>query len=638
MPFDLKTARPVYPSGAENGRGFDLSSAKPVETIGGRPVITVNVPPEKPLRPLGQRIVHGAVENLPLIGGIAGGMLGSVPGGAVGGELGTIAKQGIEGLYYGKPMTTGGMLKEQALQSGGMAAGESVGRYALDPALKYGATKAARFLWPAKEGAAEAQALLRAHGGTLSAGQAVKGGVPATTEKLASLGIFGRPVYERLSESNQGALQSARDELINQYSKIPAETIAKRSGTLVQDVLKSGDQAFSGAADKMYSDFSNQVLEKTSNLPMGGRTVDMGPIRAWAQRIADQYARVGKAAPAVIQDALRTPSNVTFADAQFDRSLALKRLRDLQTGTSKDTASLAYYKELQGKILGQMDSAAQKLDPELYKQYRQISDFYRRGKEAFGNDVVLGLLDKNPEKVAESLYASGNVSEITQLKATLRAAKRLDPKLDTDTAWNNLRGSYLNQLFLKSSMRGAEGDVKGAALQRSISEAKNLRTMNALFGRDDAQKIAKLVSSMRVAQSPMEHGGGLEMAIPLGQGAAIGALVRYGVAGAAGYGAYKYGGASPEEAFATAGVVLMTPRVLAKLMTNPETVNALVGLQRMSRADPKFIPLLSKVIMEETAVKNQLAAQTSAGQGIGGGNGDRNANQGYSPKIHDVPQ
>jgi hypothetical protein len=574
----------------------------------------------------------GIVEHAPLVGGIVGGMVGNVPGAAIGAELGTIAKQAAD-VEAGKTVTTPGLLKEQAINAGSMALGEGAGRYVLSPVMEKilgaGARGVQRLggLQP-RPGAREAQEALQGGGGSLSVGQAVRGTAPELTEKVARLGIFGRPVFEQLDEANQAVLKKARDDLVSSYSTVAPEAIAKRSGTLFQTAMTKGEDAFQSAAKGWYTNldahvdqFAKKQIEVQRTIP--GRTgmlvdekgapllnvppqtvsktittdkvVDTTSIRNLAKTELQKYDAINKAPPSVLTEMAGLPQTISFGDAQFARSAALKRIRDLRTGSSKDTASLAYLSQYQGQLTGAMDASAQRLPGNLYAEYRRISDAYRRGSTAFGNDVIVDMISKRPEDVADYLYQSGNVSEVVQAKATLRQAKQFDPSIDTDRVWKNLQASYLTRLFSTPSARGAEGEVVGRSLTKAAASEKNLRTMNALFSPGEAAQIRSVFDTARIVQAPAKSGHNLELAIPIGQGAAISALA---------YGAYTDPKHRPEEV-AGAAAVLLAPRVFAKLMTNPETVNALLRLPRMSPRDPKLIPLLTKIGVQREVAEIQ---------------------------------
>jgi len=528
---------------------------------------------------------------LPLAGGVVGGMAGNVPGAAIGAEVGTIAKQAID-VSQGKPVTTGGLLKEQALETGGMALGEGSGRAisgVTEKILGAGVRGIQKLggLEP-RPGAREAQKTLQGEGGTLSVGQAVKGSVPEIAEKVGRLGVFGRPIFEKLDEVNQQALKTTRDNLIKSYSTIPPDVIAKRSGTLFQDVVKSGEEWFNKFSTGLYQQFD-------AKLP-NSKIVDTTEIKRWAGEELKRYDAVNKRPPAVLVEIANTPMNLSFGEAQFDRSLALKKIRDLETGSSKDTASLSYLKQYQSKVLGAMDQGAQKLPGDLYGEYRKISDVYRRGSTAFHNDVIMQMMSKNPESVADYLYQTGNVSEVTQAKATLRQAKKFDPSLDTEGTWKNLQAAYLTRLFTASSAKGVEGEVVGKGMTKALGSEKNSRTLNAMFDKDEVGKIKSIVDSARISQGTAKGGGNLELAIPIGQGAAIAALTTE---------SYSHPGHEGKSALA-AGAVLLGPRVLAKMLTNPETVNALLSLPRLSPRNPKVIPALTKIGVQKELIEKEL--------------------------------
>lgn len=505
-----------------------------------------------------------------ILGGIGGGIVGG-PGGALGGtalgaSIGTSAEQVIRGLR-GAPVgkmqspdgtpyetSTGAVLHEQlgnvAEQSLMQMGGEVVG--ALGGAAVKAMSPAARV------GALAAQKTLAKEGGGLSAAQAVESPTLDLVESFARAGAGGKGRFIALDKANADALQATKNNLIQSISKAPADDVV--AGQAFKDAVSNGDKAHGEAAADLYKNFDATTQ---------GALVDTKPLQVFSQGIVDQLKRTGNVGKTdsggqLLDQMASVPNTMTFADAQELRSNLLARVRDLRArgddGKAMRNATVA------AQIVDKaMEESARNLPPEVFKQFREINAFYKEGKDAFNNDIITNLMLKNPERVGETLFRNGNVTEILQAQKTLQLAQRLDKggKINADEVTNGLRAGYLNGMLTAKPATNIEGETTAKSLMKDLASAKTDRQFAVMFTPQQLDAISEFgrTAYLTLNNKPSNFG----ILAPLLQASAIGDLAL----NASGSGT---GTKSP----ALDVGIIAAPAILAKVLTNPKAVGVLI--------------------------------------------------------------
>ena len=365
-------------------------------------------------------IARNAVEQLPLVGSIVGGIAGA-PGGpitsaggtALGTTIGTSAKQLIQNLAEDKKLSPTETLKEQGanvatqtvldIAGSGVVAGLNKTAQALSPVIREGVTKA--------------QDMLIKKGGSLSGAQVAESAPIELMEAFARSGAGGKHAFITLDKNNAKVLNAITDDIISSASKNPVSDA--RAGKLFQSAISRGGEAHQYASSQLYASFDNSILGKNIS-------VDMMPVKTFATDMLDKFKvinDVGKtdAGGVLINRLAGQNDKLSFVNAHNLRSELLQIVRDLKATNSEGTAIRNASIAAQ-KLEASMEAGAKTAGQDIYKQYRGISEFYKKGKAAFDNDVIVNLMNKNPERVGETLFQSGNVSDIIQAKASLRQA------------------------------------------------------------------------------------------------------------------------------------------------------------------------------------------------------------------------
>lgn len=565
MAFDPQTAKVV------EGGGFDPSSAKPVRL---NPAPTLEeFQAQKPTANESQLVQMGrfARENAPLIGSILGGVagaaagpagsvaLGSLLGTTLGTSIGTSARQLARRVQLKETKEPKQALGEYVTNITEQAMYDLVGQ-GIGKGI---ATVVEKAVPLAREGADIAQRALRREGGTLTMAQAAESPTFGLAESFARAGAGGKGQFIRLEKRNADAIQAIKDSLIRKMTQGPVDD--KVAGKLFQNVIKQGEGAHSSAATALYKDFDNRV---------GNVLVDTRALREAGQAVADEYARIGnvgktEAGGRLIDQVKSIGNQLTFSDVHLLRSNLLATTRDLKAA-GQETKALLHAGQFLRQAEDAMENAAAKLPGNLYKEYREISSFYRKGKEAFNNDIIRSLMDSHPERVGEELFRSGNVTEIIQAKASLRQAKRYKPDLDPSATLNKLRAGYLNAMLTAKAATTKEGETVAVNMMKELATAKTSRQFQVMFNETQRKAIDEFSRTAFLAASnrPSQFG----ILAPILQAGAIGLVLA---------------GDPDAKDLMQSGAIIFSPYLLSKVMTNPAAVSILTkGLKLPAGTSP----------------------------------------------------
>lgn len=502
------------------------------------------------------------IEHAPAIGSVAGGIAGTVtagPGGglagtALGTSIGTSVKQ-IAGRLKGgeQPIAgEGGIVHEQMKNIVEQTTYDMLGNV-----IGAGLSKAGQAVMPkAREGAVRAQELLREKGGSLSAAQAVDSPTLNLAESFARAGAGGKGQFAKLDKGNATALQAIKSDLIE---KISADPINDRvAGKLFQDAIGKGEVAHKIAASALYKDFDAKV---------GEVLVDTAPVQQFGRELAAELRNIGnvgksEAGGRLIDQLGSVPKTLTFSEAHSLRSNLLATLRDLKGAASPETKAVATASMALKRVEDAMEGAATSLPGNLHQEYRAISSFYRKGKEAFNNDIIADLVVKQPERVGEALFKTGNVSEIVQAKASLRQASQFDKTVDSKDAYNRLQAGFLNARLTAKSATDKMGETTAQNLLRDLIESRTERQFQVMFSPEQRKAIHEFALTAYTALNNKPQNFGV--LVSMIQAAAIVDL-----------GAGATGSTASTKAPGADAAIILSPYVLSKVLTNPRAVSAL---------------------------------------------------------------
>jgi hypothetical protein len=429
-------------------------------------------------------------------------------------------------------------------------------------------------------------------GATLTQAQLLQTPGAATAERFARGGT-GASVF---GAQEQAVRQAVDEGKANFFSKL--DTDPEFNAILGQG--RSADFAagssFSNAIDKAFSALKAEVDPFYATLGQQGKNVavDFAPIRTAAQQELDAAAAIsstGRAGSALTEDVARELRNVAdirgtinFQQAHQYRSNLLGRIRELEQQEVRPTNLLRILKDTVKQLETKMDEGAKLFDPALKQEYDKISKFYREGVSELYPQTVIKALQKNPERIGEHLFRVGNETEVLD---TIKAARRIET-LTANTA-NPLKSEQILNSLRYGYMDGMLSTFESTAkLAKDLENPKFSRAFNTLFP-DKAQRevLTGMANAARAVTQAGERIAGVE-ARTIGTGVQFATL--------AGTGTAAYLSLTPDQqeklkdnvpaSIITGGIILLTPRLMAKAMTDPAAVNALAKITNPAKLSP----------------------------------------------------
>jgi len=232
------------------------------------------------------------------------------------------------------------------------------------------------------------------------------------------------------------------------------------------------------------------------------------------------------------------PKEITFEQANFLRGQLLQKIR--MYSREGDDVARGIAEQLVKRLDGAMEQSANNLSPQAQQAWRQANTFWREGKAQFETKFLRGLIEKHPDKAAQSLMQSNNPVLVREARNAVSVRQ-----------WQPVQAAMATQLVEKAT-NPETGAISGRIM---LNQIKTLgRSVEEIFPTtvNEVKRLARILST--VQQGPGEATG--KMYIQLAQGSALAGVVTGGVLGSA-----ALAGSS--------GVILLTPIAIARIMTSP---------------------------------------------------------------------
>jgi hypothetical protein len=549
-----------------------------------------------------QQFGKATVEALPEIGGLVGGavatavtrspvagaeartlmttLLRGIAGTGAGAVTGTVAKQQVEALtgkqeplskQYAEQLSNA--MTEMALDAGGNVVfklGGDLFKIAKDKLPKLGlfAQKAT----PDVDMKRQVQQLLEDEGlGGLTRFQVKPTPTSSVVESIGRASVTGKGVFENLEEANTAALKSKRDKILNEISPNIVDDVD--AGAAYKSAIQDAQSQLSLAANDAYQ----VITDAGKNV-----SVNVGSIANQAKARLKEASDISVSGSpkialsdnvvAKLKEISDLKENITFSQAHQFRSDLNAQLRAVKSEFGANDPVVAVLTQNIKAISAEMDSAASKLNPRLKKAYDETSAFYRESITELFPETLAKLNNKTAERVGESIFAKGNVTEINDFYKSLERAKTINPNLDVGSVKSNLQRGYISGLI------GAEGGDTAIssllALEKNLKDKKFLRTFDtAVDNKEIKDNLLLLVNAAKLSQQKPNNA--FSLAISSAQANAAQGLLLLATGYASGSGELGVLGAA-----ATAGGVLLTPRVLAKFATSKEGIKKLIAAEQ----------------------------------------------------------
>ena len=568
---------------------------------------------------------EGVVPYLPVIGGVAGGLLtrrkeGASLGARLGQSLltssaGTAAGTGAQEVAYERAGTErdpfaqrlGENLVENAIMDvGGNLVFASLGKI-------YNVSKDVLQQIPGVEGLVKAgasiadfdakklaQEMLQKYGATLDRFQVAEGGASRTARGVAQSSFTARPILERSEQAVKQAVEKEKNALLDTVTTEAYD--AQRVGSSVSDIVSAGDTKLKELTRPFYTSLSKDT----------GVAVDFTPVKNYVNSVLSDASRTKRVTLSAgetkaINDMKVQNDSIDFGAAHDLLSSIKTRLRDARNGAEPDTREIARLSQLEQQITKAMDTSASKLSPELLAKYNETSTLYRESLNDLYSGTIQRLLKKDSEKVGDDIYTKGNVTAFQEVQQAVGRAKKLDPALNVQETLDGVRRGYLESVL-------KDFDSIGALKKTLDTDKKFSRTFDTVLTGDQKTRVKALTNAAYYGSKQADN------ALPLfmvGQQAQAVTLAAGGAAYVFNPDVQNAVKDHPLSSMVLVAGVTLGPRALAKVITNPDAVNALLGLNKpISSLKPaqvlKIFNELSKAGITEQDL-NRPSNATAAG-------------------------
>lgn len=400
-----------------------------------------------------------------------------------------------------------------------------------------------------------------------------------------------RPFYEKLSQDT-GAyvdMRNIKAQAQKEYDRLAQGKFAGAGAdkkTILEDVLKQDDFVDFGIAHDIRSNFGAAARDKVE---AGGRATTLS---AGYSRYEDGISKAMDDAFEVIGSTKKRVEGqgLTFTATPAESTVAK---------TTGETGFNPYLRQTEGT-------------KDLVREYRLTQESYKKGMDGLYNSTLTKALELEPEAVGKYLF---NPEYSSRFRDVSKAVAQVDKYAREDVV-NGLKYGFIEQamsnpdnvLKLSKQLESDKAFKQGFDyLFKATGEKEFLTNIlnSAKYGLDEG--AMSQIARNRVA---------LEGTRVLAQGGAL----------AGGYlilpeSSKENIKSNIPEALSTAGVLLLTPRLVAKAMTNKQAMNALADLAKV-QSNPKLAGALSAKIYNNlnesgiidneylTEVNNKLKGRT----------------------------
>jgi hypothetical protein len=557
--------------------------------------------------PVPMEVTSPFPEVLGLLGGIGGAYLSKSPAGArvgqtagqafartlfpslAGSTAGTAVGLGAESLF--QPVSgsraAGALIENAAWDVGGnlvFALGGKTIRLGKDALDALNISRAGTF----DDARVAAQQYLSQRGGTLTRGQLTNRPFDAFVENIAESGT-GAPLFAQQQQGVRTAISKGVEELKGTLQTSPTFTAALKAD---EPLSRAAGENFQSLINTARADFKDKYRPFYESLSKDfGVFVDMRTVKAAAQSELDRIARL-KDIPAnadrkaVLEQIIKQDNAIEFGAAHDLISSFKGAAQDAVVPgagtTSKGQAYTKFAKQVEDQMDSVIDLSKSKLGDDLVAKYKQVQTNYKEGMQGLYNETITEAMKLSPSKTGAYIFDLAETEKSTDLFKAITQVDKYAAKAGPDASkqvLGDFKYGFLNQAF--SSPEKVQAFASKITKGSENYDDELNKAFFKLF-KNEANDIKDILNAANIGLDAVGTGSGnyLRNKGVLAGTAALGGGFGYIVA--------------PEEVttklpdiLATAGVFLITPRLLAKAATNKEAVSALADLSRAS-SNPKF--------------------------------------------------
>ena len=550
-------------------------------------------------------LVESGVNLLPDIGGMGGAILGAKIG-AAGGSIVPVAGTAV-GALIGSAIGafSGAGAGESARQ---LIEGESdplkaVNRAALEGALDIGGAKAFKVISGAKDVAlgfigysdkaikslptsevaalTELQRDLGRAGTTLRPSQIAPASARVTAmESVAEGGIGSKKALEGIAEAQSKYVDDEVTKILDLDNSLDGLEL----GDLIQSTVKNARLGSAETYTEAFGELSKKYGEVPVNLFGIRQKVSnwkKGKLEGLTKRWKEKASKEGSPIPftsaeltKVVNDVLKLSPKSNF-DTSFDKLKDLKKTLTALVGnpaTKNDPAVgelTNIVKAFEATMLKSADKHFAKMDiPDGLLEppsglYRELMKQYNSSQDVLYSSIADSLLKNNkPEKLGDFL---SSVGEVTPYKEMQKIMKEGEFSADYIKKVND----SIESRFLSGFISDANGLTSLDNLAKKLSDPRFSETFNEVVKPQTKANLMRLVKQADILSRGI--GGEAALAVKSAQFSGARGVVR-GEGGATG--------------FAVNLLKVLTPSRLAKISSNPDVSNRLLGILKQVEKAP----------------------------------------------------
>lgn len=430
------------------------------------------------------------------------------------------------------------------------------------------------------------QEWLSNRGATLTRAQLTNQPTAKAVEEMAKGGFAAEP-FRKQQAGVEKAINLGIQEVKDTLNTSPSFKLALAAD---EPFTRATGENFKELIDIARVEFKDRYRPFYQSLSTdNGVYVDLRAVKSAAQSEYDRLAKSKFAGASkdrldVLNDILKQEDVVEFGVAHDLRSSFSSSASDLKQPGKATTTKEAAYSKYASEIEKSMDNAfnsvgPSKLSSQTVAEYKRVKQAYKEGMDGLYNETIASAMAQNPSKVGAYL---ADLSESEKFTDLFKAVSTIDQYAKVPGKEGNQLLNDIKYSFLEKNLSSPE---KAATFARNLKEDKDLNSSFYKLFRAEAPALKQVLNAADIG---LEGGGSgasyLRNRIVGGAGVAA--------AGGLGYLTLpndlqeRLKNNLPDVAL-TAGLFVLTPKIIARSATNPKAMDALAGLAKASQ-NPKF--------------------------------------------------
>ena len=395
--------------------------------------------------------------------------------------------------------------------------------------------------------------LMQRFPGIVRPAQATTSRVLDWLDQIAGSSVVGGGVIEQSTQAQKAAIGNAADDFVNLFGQMADPENQARAVILT---LKQSDKIWRSTGNGLYAKIDKLAPTKT---------MDLTPIKLWAQKELRQYGptakAVGGSGAQMLEGILKEPTKVGFAYANQMRSM-LSRASTPGVPAARDPLK-AVAATAANKLTEIMDYTATKIGKSfahnniILNAINQARAHWKGGSAVFNNQLIRSLLVKgrpDPERVIDFFVKPYAIDNVKLLRSALGGTN--------SPAWRKAQQLFVHGAFRKG-FQPATNAIDGNLTQQYLfNMGKN--TVDEMISPMGAKALRELVEDIAALQNKSGRTGSLFIQMKQAGAITDAAGVVFGLTG---------------NLPAAAGFIF-GPAAIAKVFTNPTAVKWLtVGMR-----------------------------------------------------------